>query len=119
MLTASRSRKPDRADIAIALALAGLGAVALVAPQIVLQLAPPCLVTLLLHQSCWGCGITRAALALLQGDVAGAWALNRASLLVLPMLLWLYGRHVRMIWRGFKRAGNETGCATSPPSLPR
>ena len=100
MLTACRSRRPDRADVVIAVALAALGAAALVAPDGLLRVAPPCLFSLLLDVDCWGCGMTRAALALLHGDLAPAWHLNKASLLVLPMLLVLYVRHVRMIWRG-------------------
>ena len=99
MSTASPSRKPDRADIAIALALAALGACAVLAPAVLMRLAPPCLFSLLLDMTCWGCGMTRASLALLRGDFPAAWQFNKASLLALPMLLALYARHVRMIWR--------------------
>lgn len=79
----------------------------MVMPHALLRVAPPCLVTLLLHQSCWGCGMTRAALAFLHGDLAAAWAFNRASLLVLPMLLLLYARHLHMIWRGLGRPASR------------
>ena len=103
MLTACRSRRPDRADVVIAVALAALGAAALLMPDAVLRVAPPCLFSLLLDETCWGCGMTRAALALLHGDLPAAWQLNKASLLVLPMLLALYTRHLHMIWRGQKK----------------
>lgn len=122
---ASSSRRPDRADIAIALALAVVGAGVLVMPHAVLRFAPPCLFTVLLEHTCWGCGSTRAALAFLRGDFAAAWAFNKASMLVLPMLLLLYARHLHMIWRGLwrarpvRRAKSETGCATSPPLPPK
>jgi hypothetical protein len=103
MLTVSPSRKPDRADIVIAVALAALGAGAMLAPGLVMRLAPPCLFSLLLDQTCWGCGMTRAALAFLRGDFPAAWHFNRASLLVLPMLLALYARHLLMIWNYARR----------------
>lgn len=103
MLMASPSRKPDRADIGIAVALAVLGAAAVLAPATLLQVAPRCLFALLLDMQCWGCGMTRASVALLQGEVAAAWHLNRASLVVLPLLLLLYARHVHRIWRYARR----------------
>ena len=98
MLTVSRSRKPDRADLAIALALALLGASAILAPALLWRVAPPCLFTLLAETTCWGCGMTRASLAFLRGDFVAAWNFNKASLLVLPLLLALYARHLLMIW---------------------
>lgn len=103
MLTASRSRKPDRADIGIAVALAVLGAAAVLTPAALLQVAPRCLFSLLLDSTCWGCGMTRASMSLLHGDVAAAWQLNRGSLLVLPLLLLLYARHAHRIWRYARR----------------
>jgi hypothetical protein len=102
MLTVSRSRRPDRTDIAVALAVAALGAAALLAPDALQRVAPPCLFTLLLDRHCWGCGMTRASLAFLHGDVVAAWHLNRSSVLVLPMLMVLYARHVLMILRGLQ-----------------
>jgi hypothetical protein len=103
MLTVSRSRKPDRADSVIAVAVAALGAAAILAPGVLTLLAPPCLFSLLLDQTCWGCGMTRAALAFLRGDFTAAWQFNRASLLVLPLLLALYARHLLMIWNYARR----------------
>ncbi len=102
MLTACRSRKPDRADIVIAVALAALGAAAILMPAALLRVAPSCLFFKLFDQTCWGCGMTHAALAFLRGDLPAAWQFNRASLLVLPMLLALYARHLHMIWRGLQ-----------------
>lgn len=37
---------------------------------------------------CPGCGMMHAFLALARGDVRAAWALNPASLIALPVLLW-------------------------------
>ena len=73
------------------IAIEFIGAVGLVVmPHTVLRLAPPCLVSLLIDDACWGCGMTRAALALVRGDLAAAWEFNKLSVLVMPMLLALY-----------------------------
>jgi hypothetical protein len=104
MLTACPSRRPDRSDIAIALALAVLGLAALLAPGALMRVAPPCLFSLLLDHPCWGCGMTRAALAFVRGDFVAAWQFNKASLLVLPMLMLLYARHLHMVLRGLRLA---------------
>ena len=98
MPKAARSRS-DAAGLLIAAAVALLGLAALAMPQALLQYGPPCLWTLLLGHPCPGCGMTRALLALLHGDLAGAWGHNRAALLVLPLLLVLYLRHLHRLWR--------------------
>ena len=46
-----------------------------------------CLWHLLTGRSCPGCGMIHACLALARGDVRAAWALNRASVVVFPILL--------------------------------
>jgi hypothetical protein len=88
-----------RLDIAIALAVALLGLAALAMPQELLRFGPPCLISHLAEGWCPGCGMTRAAIALLHGDLAAAWALNRQSVVVLPMLFWLYCRQLARCWR--------------------
>lgn len=80
----------------------------MVAPDLVLQLTPPCLITAVLGDVCWGCGITHAALAFLHFDFAGAWAFNKLSFLVLPLLLWLYFRYLHMILRALVPARQST-----------
>ncbi len=99
MLTGSSSRRTDRTDVVIAIAVAALGAAALAMPDTVLHLSPPCLISLLLDDVCWGCGITRATLAFVHGNFAVAWAYNKASVVVVPMLIILYIQHLRMLWR--------------------
>jgi hypothetical protein len=96
-----RSRS-EAADLLIAIAVALLGLAALGIPDTLLRLGPPCLVTLVLGDWCAGCGITHAAIDLLHGDVAGAWAHNRLSLLVLPLLLLLYAQHLRKLLRRYR-----------------
>lgn len=110
MPTAALSRRADRTGVAIAFAVALLGAAALAAPQLLLKLGPPCLVSHLFEGWCPGCGMTRAAIALLHGDIAAAWGHNRLSLLVLPMLLGLYCRHLARLWpRQISINTNEAG----------
>lgn len=62
-------------------------------------LAFPCPFRTVTHLLCPGCGVTRLCLALLQGDLAGAWQSNPALLLMLPLLtvlaLRLAHRYVR------------------------
>ena len=98
MLKVASSARTDTAGIAIATALAALGAAAICFPATVLRIAPPCLVSLLLDDVCWGCGMTRAALALARGDIAAAWGFNRMAVVVMPMLAWLYGQHLWAMW---------------------
>jgi uncharacterized membrane protein len=93
------SSRNKRLDIAIALAVALLGMAALAMPQELLRFGPPCLISHVAEGWCPGCGMTRAAIALLHGDLASAWAFNRLSLVVLPMLLWLYCHHLAQCWR--------------------
>jgi uncharacterized membrane protein len=100
MLKAVRSRS-EATDLLIAIAVALLGLAALATPDTVLRLGPPCLITHVLGVWCAGCGITHAAIDLLHGDVAAAWAHNRLSLLVLPLLLLLYLRHLRKLGRRY------------------
>ena len=97
MPKAASSARTDRADIVIAVAVAALGVAAIYIPAALLAIAPPCLISLMLDDACWGCGITRAAAAFLHADFAAAWRFNRASVVVMPMLLWLYGRHLWLI----------------------
>lgn len=98
MPKAASSAGPDSGAIVIALAVAALGAAALAIPDALLRVGPPCLISAIFGELCWGCGITRAALAFLQGDLAAAWGHNRLSVVVMPLLFWLYIRHLRMIW---------------------
>ena len=99
MPTASSYAKINKSKLVIAIALALLGAAAVAMPHTVLRLTPPCLVSLLIDDACWGCGITRAALALLRGDLAAAWEFNRLSVIVVPMLLTLYAHQLYCLSR--------------------
>ncbi|BAL81886.1 hypothetical membrane protein [Selenomonas ruminantium subsp. lactilytica TAM6421] len=52
----------------------------------------PCIFRLLTGYKCPGCGVTHLVLALLKGDIQGAWQANPAILLVLPLFIfwWCY-----------------------------
>lgn len=41
-----------------------------------INILPPCLWTAIFHHHCPGCGITRACISLLQGNIAAAWHTN-------------------------------------------
>lgn len=45
----------------------------------------PCPARLLTGHPCPGCGMTRASVALLRGDLAGAWRLHPFALLLVPV----------------------------------
>jgi len=95
------SLRNKAADIGIAMAIAALGAAAIVVPDILLHASPSCLISMLLEDQCWGCGMTRASIALLHGDVAAAWGFNKLSIVVLPVLFFLYVRFLYTIWRSY------------------
>ena len=60
-----------------------------------------CLMALVLRIPCPGCGLTRAALALLYGDVARAFALHPLSPLVVPLAAGLVtGQATRYVRSG-------------------
>jgi hypothetical protein len=102
-VTASSSRS-KAADLAPALAVAVLGLAALAVPELLVHYGPPCILSPLLGDLCWGCGITRASIALFHGDVAAAWHFNKLSVVVVPMLLFLYLKHLFTLWRRYAPA---------------
>jgi hypothetical protein len=57
--------------------------------------ASTCLWQLLTGRSCPGCGMIHACLALARGDLRAAWALNRASVVVVPILLHAGFRQIK------------------------
>jgi len=89
------------ADIGIAVGVALIGVAALAVPDLLIQLTPRCLISMLIDDVCWGCGITRATVALLHGNIAIAWSFNKLVFLVLPLLIYLYAQHLLRVWRRY------------------
>jgi hypothetical protein len=52
------------------------------------SIAIPCIFTLLTDYHCWGCGLSRALLSLVQGDFLGAYSYNPAIYFVLGFFLY-------------------------------
>lgn len=68
-------------------------------------LALPCPFRAVTGLLCPGCGVTRMCLALLRGDLAGAWAANPVLLLLLPVLGLLAVRTARRYIREGRSLG--------------
>lgn len=100
MARVGRSRSSGGVRATEAALLAGLGVLTVLSflqPQLVQQWMPPCLVTTLLGiEECWGCGMTRAVLACLQGDFSAAWGYNPRFVVVVPLIAFAC---VRLAWR--------------------
>jgi hypothetical protein len=80
-------------DLLVFVLLTGLGVAAIAAPNFVLQYSPPCIFNYFFgFNYCWGCGLTRATLAVLDGDLEMAWQLNRLIFIVLPLIIFQYIR---------------------------
>jgi hypothetical protein len=85
--------------------VSGAGVLAAVAMLLPLRL---CLSAALLHIPCPGCGMTRAAFALLRGDWSAAFALHPLSIFIAPVGAVLALEHAdRYVW---------TGQALGPPA---
>ena len=102
---------PDRTSRFRALALPGGLAVAAVAAAAVVATVdpnepghfPPCPVLALTGFYCTGCGTLRAAHALLHLDLAGAWAMNPATLLFAPVVVATWLAWMVRAWTGRPR----------------
>ena len=61
-----------------------------------------CVSQLLLGQSCYGCGMTRAIMHLIHLDFIVAYEFNRLSFIVFPLLSFVWAKEV---WVHIKRLG--------------
>ena len=59
----------------------------------------PCLFHRITGLQCPGCGVSRLCLALLRGDLAGAWRANAYLLCILPLLAVLLVRRERRLFK--------------------
>ena len=102
--TPTRSKKTNRS-------LSSLVVLGSVAVWLTLLLLPAtffdegqslCVSQLLLNQSCYGCGMTRAIMHLIHLDWQGAAEFNKLSFVVLPLLGFVWAREV---WEHAQRLG--------------
>ena len=62
-----------------------------------------CVSVLLFDQKCYGCGMTRSIHHLLHFDFLIAYELNRLSLIVLPLLIYLWFKELRRVRKRIKK----------------
>lgn len=58
-----------------------------------------CLSKILINKECYACGMTRAIMHLIHGDVENAFAYNMLSFLVLPLLVVLWVMWIIKVFR--------------------
>ena len=68
-----------------------------------------CLSVLLFHQTCYGCGITRAVQHLIHLDFTNAYLFNKLSFIVAPLLLVAWWQELRRLWKQLHRPEAGTG----------
>ena len=61
-----------------------------------------CIYTLLTGMNCYGCGMTRACMRLIDLDFVGAWEFNKLSFIVFPTLVFYYARYFIYLMRNAK-----------------
>lgn len=83
-LTGLRADGPARRAVVVA-------SLAAAAALFVASGVPVCPLAIVAHVPCPGCGLTRAGLALLHGDLHGAWHLHPLSFVAIPLLAALAG----------------------------
>ncbi len=87
-------------DLLVFVLLTGLGVAAIATPNFILQYSPPCIFNYFFgFNYCWGCGLTRATLAVLDGNLEVAWHLNRLIFIVLPLIIFQYIRFFIRVFR--------------------
>lgn len=62
-----------------------------------------CLSQQLFHQRCYGCGMTKAVQHLLHAEIKTAMEYNKLSLLVLPVLVFLWGQNLWFIYKNIRK----------------
>jgi hypothetical protein len=61
-----------------------------------------CISMVLLNKTCYGCGITRAIQHLLHFELSTALAYNKLSVIILPVLIFIWGQTVLKTYRKLK-----------------
>ena len=100
MLTDSPYVSSRIGDRTVALGLLFAVGATMFAPQWVLSVTPNCLISRVLGGGvCWGCGITRAVIALAHLNFEAATAANPLVYVVAPCLGWIIFKFVRLSFR--------------------
>lgn len=77
-----------------------------------------CVSRLLLNTECYACGLTRAVQHAMHGEFSAAFAFNKLVVLVLPLLIALWVRDVRKLYRrirlGDRGDGSDVSSAVGP-----
>ena len=68
---------------------------------------PPCLISFTTGIDCWGCGLTRATIALMKLDFASAFELNPLIFMVLPTIALLLLSSVTKEMKRVSERGDE------------
>ena len=85
-------------DLLVFVLLTGLGVAVIAAPNFVLQYSPPCIFNYFFgFNYCWGCGLTRATVALLNAKFVAAWQLNPLVFIVVPLIIFEYFRLLKRV----------------------
>jgi hypothetical protein len=67
-------------------------------PDWLSQISPTCLFSYFFDfKYCWGCGLTRATIALMNADLIAAWQLNPLVFIVVPLIIFEYFRLLKRV----------------------
>lgn len=66
-----------------------------------------CLSIVLFEQECPACGLTRALMHLIHFNFAAAYKLNKMSLVIFPLIVYLWWKLGRKLWQSAKISSHE------------
>lgn len=94
MRTDSRFSKRSNASALRIAALAAVPALLGSIPMSLFERVPKVCVLRRMGIPCWGCGMTRAVASASRGDLGAAWRYNKLSVIVVPILGFLWWRRI-------------------------
>ncbi len=71
-----------------------------------------CLSRLLFDMECWGCGLTRSVMHAMHGDFLLAYEYNHLITVVLPLLIAIWIKDVRVFWKRLQIQRNSSTSTT-------
>ncbi len=63
-----------------------------------------CLIKNITGHECWGCGMTRAVLSVINFQFTDAWLYNKLVIIVLPLLVWIWAKTLYESWHLMKES---------------